>query len=88
MNEYRFKNINIRHDGADYLVNGIGFYIVEDYEEDGKEAAFESVKVFDALGKDGYVMSEETLAKIADAVCIDLNRDSHLCRVLGNKIIF
>lgn len=87
MKEYRFKNMNVRHDSADYLVNGVGFYVVEDYEEDGKEAAFESVKVLDALGRDGFITSEETLSKIAEAACVDLNRDNHLCRVLGNKFI-
>lgn len=85
MLQYRFKNLNIKHDGIDFLVNGVGHYVVEDFEEDGKEAAFEKVELYDALGKDGYITSAEVLEHLANTSVIWLNKDSHLCRVLGNK---
>lgn len=87
MLEYRFKNLNIKHDGIDLLVNGVGHYVIEDFEEDGKEAAFESATLYDALGKDGYITSQEVLGHIADTAVACLNNDSHLCRVLGNKVL-
>lgn len=87
MLQYRFKNLNIKHDGIDLLVNGVGHYVVEDFEEDGKEAAFEYAELYDALGKDGYITSKEVLSHIADTAVAYLNNDSHLCRVLGNKVL-
>lgn len=86
MNSYRFRNLNIRHEGLDFLTNGLAFYKVEDYEEDGKQAAFESAELYDALGKDGYVLSEEVKGHLADTVCKTLNEDNHLTRTLGSKI--
>lgn len=86
MNQYRFKNLNIKHQGFDFLVNGVANYVVDDFEEDGKEAAFESAELYDALGKDGYITSKEVLAGLADTAVSYLNRDSHLCRILGNKV--
>ena len=62
--------------------------MVEDYEEDGKQALFETVDLLDALGKDGYVTSKEVLGYMADSVIETLNKDSHLCRTLGSKVIF
>lgn len=85
MLQYRFKNLNIKHDGIDLLVNGVGHYFIEDFDEDGKEASFESVVLYDALGKEGYITSKEVLGHIADTAVAFLNNDSHLCRVLGNK---
>ncbi len=87
MYQYRFKNLNIKHEGLDLLVNGLAFYTVEDYEEDGKQALFESAELYDALGKDGYITSKEVLGYMADSVVETLNKDSHLCRILGGKII-
>jgi hypothetical protein len=86
MKEYRFKNLNIKHDGQDFLVNGTAQYIIEDFDEDGKEAGFESAVLFDAIGKDGFITSKEVLEHLANSTLIVLNNDSHLCRVLGNKI--
>lgn len=86
MFQYRFKNLNIKHDGLDYLVNGVASYVIEDYEEDGKQAGFESAEVYDALGKAGYITDKTRLAEMADSVLVSLNNDSHLCRILGSKI--
>jgi hypothetical protein len=87
MFQYRFKNLNIKHEGLDLLVNGSAGYTIEDYEEDGKQALFESAELYDALGKDGYITSKEVLSYMADSVIETLNKDSHLCRVLGGKIV-
>lgn len=85
MLQYRFKNLNIKHDGIDFLVNGVGHYVVEDFEEDGREAAFDKVELYDALGKDGFITSKEVLEHLSETTAAWLNNDSHLCRVLGNK---
>ena len=61
--------------------------MIEDYEEDGKQAVFESAELYDALGKDGYVISKEVLGYMQDTVLVTLNNDSHLCRILGSKIV-
>jgi len=87
MYQYRFKNLNIKHDGLDLLVNGSARYTVEDYEEDGRQALFESAELMDALGKDGYITSKEVLGYMSDSVVETLNKDSHLCRVLGGKLV-
>ena len=87
MYAYRFRNLNIKHEGLDLLVNGIAHYVIEDYEEDGKQAVFESAELYDALGKDGYVTSKEVLGYMQDTVLATLNNDSHLCRILGSKIV-
>lgn len=86
MYQYRFKNLNIKHEGLDFLVNGIAYYTIEDYEEDGKQAAFELAELYDALGKDGYITSKEVLGYLSDSTVATLNRDSYLCRVLGGKV--
>jgi hypothetical protein len=86
MYQYRFKNLNIKHDGLDLLVNGLARYTIEDYEEDGKQALFDSAELYDALGKEGYITSKEVLGYMADSVVETLNKDSHLCRILGGKI--
>lgn len=87
MYSYRFKNLNIKHEGMEFLVNGLAFYTIEDYEEDGKQAGFEKAELYDALGKDGYVTSKEVLGYMQDSVLVALNSDSHLCRLLGGKIV-
>ena len=87
MHSYRFKNLNIKHEGIEFLVNGIAFYTIEDYEEDGKQAGFEKAELYDALGKEGYVTSKEVLGYMEDSVLVALNSDSHLCRILGGKIV-
>lgn len=86
MYQYRFKNLNIRHEGIDFLVNGLAYYVVEDYEEDGKQAGFEKAEVYDALGASGYVRSQEVLRGLEDTTVATLNQDHQLTRVLGNKI--
>lgn len=86
MYQYRFKNLNIKHEGLDFLVNGIANYVIEDYEEDGKQAGFESAELYDALGKEGYITSKEVLGYLSDSTVAALNNDSHLCRILGGKI--
>lgn len=85
MLEYRFKNLTIKFAGEDYLVNGTAVYQIEDYDEDGKEAGFESATLLDALGKDGYINSSECLCYLGEATVEHLNKDSYLCRQLGNK---
>lgn len=87
MYEYRFKNLNIKHEGIDFLVNGIAHYTIEDYEEDGKQALFEVADIYDALGKEGYVTSREVLSYMTGSVVETLNKDSYLCRILGGKIV-
>ena len=87
MFQYRFKNLNIKHEGLDLLVNGSAGYTIEDYEEDGKQALFETADLYDALGKEGYITSKEVLSYMADSVVETLNKDSHLCRILGGKIV-
>jgi hypothetical protein len=87
MYAYRIRNLNIKHEGMDFLVSGQALYVVEDYEEDGKQAVFESAELYDALGKDGYITSKEVLGYMADSALVALNNDSHLCRVLGSKVI-
>lgn len=86
MLQYRFKNLNIKCGGQDFLVNGYAIYTIEDFEEDGKEAGFESVSLVDALSKDGLVTSAECLGYISEATLEHLNKDSYLCRLLGNKV--
>jgi len=86
MYAYRIRNLNIKHEGMEFLVSGQAVYVVEDYEEDGKQAVFESAELYDALGKDGYVLSKEVLGHLADSALLALNGDPHLCRVLGSKI--
>ena len=86
MHSYRFKNLNIKHGGLDFLVNGLAHYVIEDYEEDGKQAGFETAEVYDALGAGGYVQSKEVLVHLADTAVATLNQDSHLTRILGNKL--
>lgn len=86
MYQYRFKNLNIKHEGIDLLVNGLAHYVIEDYEEDGKQAGFEKAELYDALGKGGYITSSEVLKGLEDSTLVALNSDSHLCRVLGNKL--
>lgn len=88
MQIYRFKNLDIKHEGKDYLVNGLASYSIEDYEEDGKQACFESAETFDALGYSGLIIDKEKLKPFTDSILFVLNRDSHLCRVLGSKSIF
>ena len=86
MYEYRFKNLNIRHDGIEFLVNGLAHYVIEDYEEDGKQAGFEKAECYDALGAGGYVRSQEVLRGLEDSILVTLNQDHQLTRILGNKI--
>ena len=83
---HRFKNLNIKCDSHDILVNGVAYYSVEDYD-DSKEALFEKVELYDALDKTGYITSPECLGYISDATLEHLNRDNSLCRTLGNKSI-
>jgi len=83
---YRFKNLNIKCGGQDFLVNGSASYTIEKFDE-GNEAGFEQASLIDALSKDGLVTSAECLGYIAEATIAHLNQDSHLCRSLGNKII-
>ena len=85
MLEYRFKNLTIKYGGEDFLVSGTARYEIEDYEEDGREASFLSAEVIDALSKIGYVTSKECLTYLGEGVCEHLNKDSYLCRQLGNK---
>ena len=87
MFSHRFKNYNFTYKGNDFLGNGIGYYVVEDYDEDGKEASFEKVELYDAIGREGFILDKARLDELSDGVIFALNHDSHLCRTLGNKII-
>jgi hypothetical protein len=60
---YRFKNLNVRHEGQDYLANGLAYYILEEYDDDTKEALFDKVELYDIYDKDGYVTSKEVLSR-------------------------
>lgn len=82
MKEYKFSNLNIKAGGQDYLVAGVAYYSIEEFD-DGNEAGFESVKLYDAIGKEGYITSEECLKYIAEATVQNLNQNSTLCRRLG-----
>jgi len=84
---HRFKNLTIRFAKEDYLVNGTARFEIEDFDEDGKEATFVTAHLLDALGRDGYVTSEECLGYLCEATVEHLNGDSTLCRSLGHKII-
>lgn len=89
MQTFRFKNLEIRHEGQDYLANGVGYYTIEDYDEDGKEALFEKVELYDVLGKQGYITPEKTpevIRYFEEIVQGHLNQDSTLCRTLGYKL--
>jgi hypothetical protein len=83
---HRFKNLNVKCGSTDFLVNGIAYYSVEEYDE-GNEATFEKAEIYDALGSDGYVTSKECLGYISDATLETLNKDHNLCRQLGNKLV-
>ena len=87
MYDYQIRNLNVKHEGAEYLVSGKAKYVIEDYEEDGKQAAFETAELYDALGRSGYVTDKEVLAQIAESAIYVLNNDSYLCRTLGSKIV-
>lgn len=69
----------------DFLVSGEATYVVEDFEEDGKQAGFEKATLVEALGKSGFITSPEVLEHLAETAVETLNRDSHLCRILGAK---
>ena len=86
MHQYRFKNLNVKHNGSDYLCNGLANYVIEDYEEDGKQAGFESAEIYDAVGKEGFIISQEVLKDMTDSVIATLNNDNYLCRILGGKL--
>lgn len=86
MYQYRFKNLNVKHNGNDYLCNGLANYVIEDYEEDGKQAGFESAEIYDAVGKEGFIISQEVLKDMTDSVIATLNNDNYLCRILGGKL--
>jgi len=83
MLKYKFNNLNIKCGGEDFLVSGEAFFVIEDFEEDGKEATFESAKLYDALNKTGYIQSKEVLMYLEDCVVETLNKDSTLCRKLS-----
>jgi hypothetical protein len=86
MYNYQFKNLNVKHEGQDYLCHGLAKYEIDDYEEDGRQAGFESAEVYDALGKDGFVTDKAFLAAMENSVLFVLNNDNYLCRLLGNKL--
>lgn len=85
MLEYKFNNLNVKCGGEDFLVSGSAFYIIEEFEEDGKEATFESAKLYDALNRTGYIHSKEVIGHIEECVVETLNQDSTLCRRLSYK---
>ena len=83
---HRFKNLNVRWEGKDYLANGLAYFVLEEYDDDTKEAIFDKVELYDILDKDGYCTSKEVLSRFADIVQAQLNQDSTLCRSLGSKV--
>ena len=85
MKEYIVKNKTIKCGGEDFLVSGSAFYVIEDYDEDGQEALFDSAKIHDALNRNGYITSPEVLTHLQECLVETLNKDSTLCRQLGYK---
>ncbi|CAK0756212.1 hypothetical protein CCP3SC1AL1_2230007 [Gammaproteobacteria bacterium] len=86
MLSHRFKNLEVRHEGMDFLANGTAEYIIENYDE-GNEATFEKCELYDLLGKEGYITSKEVLGIMGEVVLEQLNQNPYLCRNLGNKIV-
>lgn len=81
---YQIKNYNFKHDGKDYLAYAKANYEVEHDAEVGSEAVFDSVELQECIGPKGFVPASE-LAGMADSLLVSLNRDGHLCRVLGSR---
>jgi hypothetical protein len=81
---YQVKNYNFKHDGKDYLAYAKAHYEVEHDAEVGPEAVFEAVELIEAIGAKGFVPADE-LKALEDSLLVSLNRDGHLCRVLGSR---
>lgn len=81
---YQIKNYNFKHDGKDYLAYGKATYVVEHDAEVGPEAVFEAVELQECIGAKGFVPAEE-LRGMEDSLLVYLNKDGHICRVLGSR---
>jgi hypothetical protein len=77
---YKFKNLNFKHEGRDYLASGYATYSIDDYGHDEREAGFDDVKVDEVLGSKGNILDTEPFK---DSIIITLNRDERLCRMLA-----
>ena len=81
---YQIKNYNFKHDGTDYLAYGRATYEVEHDAEVGSEAVFDWVELLECIGPKGFVPTQE-LKGMEDSLLISLNKDGHICRVLGSR---
>lgn len=77
---YKFKNLNFKHDGKEYLASGYATYSIDDYGEDEKEAGFDDVTADEVLGSKGREIDPD---RFKDSIIITLNRDERLCRMLA-----
>lgn len=85
-NLYLVKNYNFKHEGKDYLAYARTSYTVENLDDDdcGPEAVFDWVELSECIGPKGFVPTQD-LRSMEDSLLIALNKDAHLCRVLGSK---
>lgn len=77
---YKFKNLNFKHEGKEYLASGYATYSIDDYGEDEKEAGFDDAFADEVLGSKGRELDP---AIFKDSIIITLNRDERLCRMLA-----
>jgi hypothetical protein len=78
------KNYTFKHQGTDYLAYAKSTYEVEHDAETGLEAVFDSVELTECIGPKGFIPTQE-LRDMEDSLLIALNKDGHLCRVLGTR---
>lgn len=77
---YKFKNLNFKHEGKEYLASGSATYSIDDYGEDEKEAGFDDVNAEEVIGSKGKEFDPN---RFKDSIIITLNRDERLCRMLA-----
>ena len=80
---YKFRNLNFKFQGKEYLGCGSAHYVVEEYDEGEFEAGFEQAELDQAIGYSGMVKDESIIKQMNDSVVEALNRDESLCRMIG-----
>lgn len=80
---YKFKNLNFKYSGKDYLGSGTAHYVLDEYDDDTFEAGFDAAELEDVVGYSGRIKDENIIKQMNDAVVETLNRDDHLRRLLG-----
>lgn len=83
---YKIKNLNVRCGNEDFLVSGVGYFVVDELDDNSKEATFEKVELFEIISKDGVVTSNEVRGYIEDATIIALNKNYSLLLSLAHKV--